>query len=523
MKNIKIIYKKVIQLTMKGKSMLYVGKKVEKIYKDIENIVDRSQEITIYRYNVNDNKIYFDDKKRYDEIKYLKYFGEIINCIQFSPVEKITVQKFYELSIEQIKDILIEITPENQYSIYFLDYNDKEFTKIFSYISQLCQNKIDELKSKKTEKLSLESNPILLRMSQHEIKEIESSLSNYEDLKSLLYENKESLELFFKIFSFICKPLNMINKSMIEKIFNTKLKSDLLDIASKKTTNIDEFTLLDKFTLKFKLLLIIFYEKLYFYSKIDSTFDLNAINKNNLFQNKKILPNTLKENEDLELDNIYSDFSYFIINYGINNDNINTFYFSNFNRIYLYHKMKFLSKLKEIQEDELKRVFNENVKKILDGTRKISLKKLDELNCSDSDKKELHNLYFLMKKFENLRFLNNGEIIDKDNAFFHDFFIKDNFQIGEDFTDLGTNILGKRILSFSFYPNEVTEKLEQTYYVVKTFEKIEILKFISKKEDVIYFLNKNNEMLKFNKNDIKVYNLETLMFSEIATNFYTLF
>ena len=515
------MYKKVIQLTMKGKSMLYVGKKVGKIYKDIENIVDKSQEITIYRYNIDDNRFYFDDKKRYDEIKYLKYFGEIINCIQFSPVEKITVQKFYELSIEQIKDILIEITPENQYSIYFLDYNDKEFTKIFSYISQLCQNKIDELKSKKTEKLSLESNPILLRMSQHEIKEIESSLSNYEDLKSLLYENKESLELFFKIFSFICKPLDMINKSMIEEIFNTKLKSDLLDIASKKTTNIDGFTLLDKFTLKFKLLLIIFYEKLYFYSKIDSTFDLNAINKNNLFQNKKILPNTLKENEDLELDNIYSDFSYFIINYGINNDDINAFYFSNFNRIYLYHKMNFLSKLKEIQEDELKRVFNENVKKTLDGTRKISLKKLGELNYSD--KKELHNLYFLMKKFENLRFLNNGEIIDKDNAFFHDFFIKDNFQIGEDFTDLGTNILGKRILSFSFYPNEVTEKLEQTYYVVKTFKKIEILKFISKKEEVIYFLNKNNEMLKFNNNDIKVYNLETLTFSEVYNNYYTLF
>ena len=69
----------------------------------------------------------------------------------------------------------------------------------------------------------------------------------------------------------------------------------------------------------------------------------------------------------------------------------------------------------------------------------------------------------------------------------------------------------------------MTEKLEQTYYVVKTFEKIEILKFVSEKEEVIYFLNKNNEILKFNKNDIKVYNLETLTFSEIATNFYTLF
>ena len=56
--------------------MLYIGKNIKKMYKDLENIIDKSKDIVIYSFCDDSYKIYFDDEKKYDEIKNLQEKGK---------------------------------------------------------------------------------------------------------------------------------------------------------------------------------------------------------------------------------------------------------------------------------------------------------------------------------------------------------------------------------------------------------------------------------------------------------------
>lgn len=501
--------------------MLYIGKNIKKMYKDLENIIDKSKDIVIYSFCDDSYKIYFDDEKKYDEIKNLQ---EKYNCtylFQFFPLEINGVQKFYELSIENLKEIFFKIIPENKYSIYFLGYNDNNFEEIYDYIYQKCEEELQEVNSElqnfNIEKYELSFSLIGKNYADQEKRKYNNFLDRKDSCTVLkeLIKDKESIKLFFKIFSFISQPLDKITKNKIEEIFNTNLKPDLLNIKIDKDFNSDFTT---KFILKFQLLLIIFYEKIYFYSQRDSSFNVNKVNKNNLFLNKKILSQIVGANNkiDLSFNVIYKKFSKFFSNFKFELEDIKYFCYNDFNRLYLYYKNNFLFCLKKIPQGELKKVFGKNIHKVLVGEREISSDKLNEIKCSIEEKEILNKSYYLMKKFESLHYLIKNEDIDKKNIFFYDFFEKNKFQIEVDLNRGGIRILEKILYSYSFYSEKIDNltKLIKTYYVVKNCGKIKILKFINRKEGILYFFNENEEVVYFNEKEIEIYDIDTLTFLE---------
>lgn len=503
--------------------MLYIGKNIKKMYEDVEGIIDKSKDIVIYSFRDDSYKIYFDDEKKYDEIKNLQ---EKYNCtylFQFLPLEINGIQKFYELSIENLKEIFFKIIPENKYGIYFLGYNDNNFEEIYGYIYQKCEEELQEVNSElqnfNIEKYESPSSFIEEIYAEQEKRKYNNFLDRKDSCTVLkeLIKDKESIKLFLKIFSFISQPLDKITKNKIEEIFNTNLKPNLLNIQIEKDKDFSS-DFITKFILKFQLLLIIFYEKIYFYSQINPSFNINEISKNNLFLNKKILPQIVDTNQkvDLSFNAIYRNFSKFFSNFKFEIEDIKSFCYNDFNRLYLYYKNNFLFCLKKISQEELNKVFGKNTHKVLSGEREISSDKLNEIKCSIEEKEILNKSYYLMKKFESLHYLIKNEDIDKKNIFFYDFFEKNKFQIEVELDRRGIRILEKTLYSYSYYSEKIDNltKLMRTYYVVKKCGEIKILKFINYKEGILYFFNENEEVVYFNEKEIEIHDIDTLTFLE---------
>lgn len=487
-----------------------------------------------------------------------KDFNEVINNFKISSEKEIV--KLYNDYLNDLKKLRISIAPKKT-------TNNKECTD--NKYEETKNNKVVELKDDKSyEMISsiIEKIGSLLECETEAEMELDNFKKNIVAGDSIYVQCyttdvlERIMEIYFSIFilsslrdkiftyliffNFLLKPISLLKDTDIQEILNLSYEynfnipvSNSLENLKDKEYEIFEKKLYDKLNLKLSYIEKGVIEKIYLYlfiNKNDEEIEtFLSLNKNSWFKNIKTY--ILNDKNKIKK---YDEFSYMFFSKLKFQENINSMeYFSQNNliRIYLLHKFLFLNMINPIVEKlELKtkpykqlsgeRYFDyKNFNMIL---TKLKNNDLTALNISKKDILNLESQYILYNKFYefSMQLLNCQK--EKEDLLYTSTLEKIYYKTEELYnkiTKFGTKY--DNIASFSIYENTIENikklNLNSVYCIEEKYD-FDLLIFIGKNEEKIYFRDVNNDNIKeYNIKNIeitfKIYPIKNIEFKEKDT------
>lgn len=111
--------------------MLYINKNLDKIYKELIELVDGETKVKLYGFNYyfDDEKFVADFEKTVNDLKQISTSGEDFFIIE---VENKNFKKLSDLELYDLIEIFFDIVPENKFSIYSDNLTEEDFNKLFN-------------------------------------------------------------------------------------------------------------------------------------------------------------------------------------------------------------------------------------------------------------------------------------------------------------------------------------------------------------------------------------------------------